>query len=138
MTLRNLFPRLATGAYILNSGLSKRDVDEDTAAGLHGMAAGAYPFLKNMDSEQFAKMLSTGEIAVGTMLLVPFVPSGLAGAALTGFAGALAGLYMRMPDWRQEGSVRPSQQGIPFAKDVWMLGIGLGMLAEALVSNKRE
>ena len=43
--LRHLPVRIATGAYILNSGLSKRDADEAAARGMHGMAVGTYPFL---------------------------------------------------------------------------------------------
>lgn len=132
MNLRDLFPRLATGAYILNSGLSKRNADQQTAEGLHGMAAGAYPLLENVDPPQFTKLLSTSEIAVGTVLLTPFIPSGLAGAVLTGFAGGLVGMYLRTSGLREEGSLRPSPQGIPIAKDFWMLGIGLGMVAAAL------
>jgi hypothetical protein len=136
MKLRDLFPRLATGAFILNSGLSKRDADKETADGLHGMASGAYPALRSMEGPQFAKMLSTGEIVVGTALLAPFVPSGLAGGLLTGFAGGLVGLYLRTPGLREEGSLRPTPQGIPIAKDVWMLGIGLGMLVDALSEDR--
>ncbi len=32
---------------------------------------------------------------------------------------------------RREGSVRPSQQGTAIAKDVWLLGIGLGLVADS-------
>ena len=41
---RHLPPRLATGAFILNSGIGKLSADEATAAQLHGFAAGTYPF----------------------------------------------------------------------------------------------
>ena len=44
--------RLATGAYILNSGLSKRDADEETAKGLHGFATTAYPEFQDTPPEQ--------------------------------------------------------------------------------------
>jgi hypothetical protein len=37
--LRHLPGRLTTGVFIVNSGLSKRHADDDTAAALHGMAA---------------------------------------------------------------------------------------------------
>jgi hypothetical protein len=33
---------------------------------------------------------------------------------------------------RREGSLRPTEQGIPLAKDVWLLGIGAGLVAEEL------
>ncbi|MBW8484764.1 hypothetical protein [Actinomadura parmotrematis] len=124
--------RIATGAFILNSGLAKARADKETAQGVHGMASGTYPFLGSQDPERFTALLSKAEIAIGAALLVPFVPSLAAGAALTGFAGGLLGLYLKTPGMRQEGSLRPTQQGIPLAKDVWMLGAGLGLVAEEL------
>ncbi|GAA3226130.1 MULTISPECIES: hypothetical protein [Nonomuraea] len=130
------FPaRLAAGAVILNSGLGKVDADEQTAAGLHGMASGTYPFLRDMDPVAFAKLLSRSEIALGTALLAPFVPSLLAGAALTGFAAGLLGLYLKTPGMRREGSLRPSEQGIALVKDVWLLGIGLSLVVEELIDR---
>jgi len=133
----DIAPRVATGAFILNSGLSKRNVGPEHAAGLHGMASGAYPFLGKMEPEQFAKLLSAGEIALGTALLVPVVPTALAGAALAAFAGGLVGLYLRTPGMRKEGSLAPTQQGTVLAKDVWMLGIGLGFVADALANRRK-
>ncbi len=108
---RHLPPRLATGAFILNSGLGKRHADEATAAGVHGMAAGSYPFLGSLEPKTFTKMLSTGEIALGTALLLPVVPTALAGVALMAFSGGLVGLYLRTPGLREPGSLRPTQQG---------------------------
>jgi fructose-specific phosphotransferase system IIC component len=125
-------PRLAAAAIILNSGLSKAEADEQTAIGLHGMACGAYPFLRRLDPVTFAKLLSKGEVALGTALLLPFVPSLLVGAAVTGFAAGLLGLYLKTPGMRMEGSLRPSQEGIGVSKDVWLLGIGLGLVMEEL------
>ncbi|MER7503434.1 hypothetical protein AB0L05_20460 [Nonomuraea pusilla] len=130
--LHQLPPRLATGAYILNSGLGKARADAETAASVHGMAANVYPFLGKQDPVAFTRLLAKGEIAVGAALLVPFVPSLVAGAALTGFAAGLLGLYLKTPGLRQEGSLRPSQAGIGIAKDVWLLGIGLGLVLDEL------
>ncbi len=132
---RRLPGRLATGAFILNSGLAKWSADEETAAGLHGMAVGTYPFLAGIKPTDFARMLSVGEIAVGSALLLPVVPAWLAGSALTAFSGGLLGLYLRTPGLRKEGSLRPTQQGIPLAKDVWMLGVGLSLVADAVTSR---
>jgi hypothetical protein len=136
--LADLAPRVATGAFILNSGLGKRNVDPEHAAGLHGMASGTYPFLGKMDPQQFAKLLSAGEIALGAALLVPVVPTALAGAALTAFAGGLIGLYLKTPGMRKEGSLAPTQQGVGLAKDVWMLGIGLGFVLDAVSDRKKD
>lgn len=129
--------RLATGAFILNSGIGKWSADEETAARLHGMAAVAYPFLRNTKPADFAKLLSAGEIALGAALLLPVVPAALAGAGLTAFSGALLGMYLRTPGLRREHSLRPSQQGVPLAKDVWMLGVGLGLLADAITDRRQ-
>ncbi|MEU2671982.1 hypothetical protein ABZ622_24550 [Streptomyces sp. NPDC007164] len=125
---RDVPPRLATGAFILNSGLGKLNADAETAQGVHGMACVAYPFLKKIDPERFTRLLAWSEIAVGGTLLAPFVPTRLAGLALTGFSGGLVGLYLRVPGMREPGSLRPTQNGVPLAKDFWMLGIGLGFL----------
>lgn len=133
--LRRAPGRLAAGAFILNSGLTKRRADEQTAAMLHGTATTTYPFLGKLAPEEFTRLLSTGEIAVGTALLLPVVPAFVAGAALTGFAGALLGLYLRVPGLRENGSLKPTQRGTAMAKDVWMLGIGLGLVADALTSR---
>jgi len=126
---RNLPLRLATGAFILNSGLGKRDVPPERAAGLHGMAAGAYPMLSGVEPARFARTLSTAEIAIGACLLAPIVPPRLAGLLLTGFAGGLVGMYLRTPDLHEPGSIRPNANGTAIAKDVWMLGAGLSLLA---------
>jgi len=136
--LQHMPARVATGAMILNSGLSKRGADEATTGMLHGMAAGTYPFLQKIPPQQFTRLLSAGEIVLGTALLLPVVPTGLAGAGLAAFAGGLLGLYLRTPGMREEGSLRPTQQGLGIAKDVWMLGIGLGFVVEALVRDRDE
>ncbi|SDH12093.1 hypothetical protein [Klenkia brasiliensis] len=137
ITPAEIAPRLATGAFILNSGLGKRHADEATAAGLHGFASGAYPFLQKTTPASFAKTLSTAEIAIGVALLTPFVPTAVAGAALTGFAGGLLGLYLRTPGLTKPGkSVAPTQDGLPVSKDVWMLGIGLGLLTQAAAARR--
>jgi hypothetical protein len=128
-------PRLAAGVVILNSGLSKRDPDDATVATLHGMAAGTYPLLHRVPPRRFVRLLSTSEIALGAALLLPVVPTALAGAGLTAFAAGLLGLYLRTPGMREEGSLRPTQQGTALVKDVWLLGIGLGFVIEAVAGN---
>ena len=138
MRLSHVPLRLATGAFILNSGLSKRGIEQAHAEGLHGAAKGAYPYLADMDPVQFADLLSKGEIALGSALLVPFVPSGLAGAALMLFSGGLLGMYLRTPAMRKEGSIAPSPQGNAVAKDVWMFGIGLSLVIDSLTRRRRR
>lgn len=120
--------RIATGAFIANSGLEKLNADADAAAQTHGMASGTYPFLADVPPEQFNRALAIGEVTLGSALLTPFVPGRVAGAGLSLFATGLLGLYVRTPGLRQEGSVRPSTNGIAIAKDVWLLGAGLSLI----------
>jgi hypothetical protein len=130
--LRQLPPRIAAGAFILNSGIGKLSADEATAAQLHGFAAGTYPFLKKVKPGDFARALAVTEIALGAALLIPVVPAAIAGAGLTAFSGGLLGLYARTPGMRKQGSPLPTQEGIPLAKDVWLAGLGLGLLIDDL------
>ena len=127
----SLAERVATGAFIFHSGLDKWNGPAEQAEGVHAMAAGAFPFLRSIPPERFLKMLAAGEVVTGALLLAPFVPNAVAGAALTGFSGSLLAMYARTPSLRKPGSVWPSPAGIPISKDVWMLGIGLGLLAKA-------
>jgi hypothetical protein len=53
----HLPPRLITGAYFLNAGLSKRGADDATAGQLHGFAAGTYPLLGKLDAKRFTGLL---------------------------------------------------------------------------------
>ena len=137
ITLSEIAPRISAGAFILNSGLGKRGVGPEAAAGMQDFAAGTYPFLKSVPPQQFAKGLATAEIALGALLLTPFVPTAVAGAALTGFSGGLLGLYLRTPGMTKPGrSVAPTQEGLPIAKDVWMFGIGIGLLTQGLLDRQ--
>jgi hypothetical protein len=133
---RDLPGRITTGAYILHAGLGKWHGDETRAKAMHGMAAGAFPVLHRIPPARFLRILAASEIAVGTALLVPVVPNGLAGAALTGFSGSLVAMYARTPALRKPGSIWPSPAGTAVSKDVWMLGIGLGLVADALTSRR--
>ena len=133
---RQLPLRLAAGSYVLNSGLSKWNADEVTAKQLEGFATGAYPFLAKVDPKLFVKALSASEIIIGATVLVPFVPSIIAGAALTAFSGGLLGLYLRTPGLREEGGLRPTEQGIPLAKDVWLAGIGASLVVDGLLGRR--
>ena len=119
--------RAATGAYVVHSGIDKlRNLDE-RAKGVHGLAAGAYPFLASVDPATFTKVLGACEVGLGVALLTPIVPSTVAGVALAGFAGALCTMYLRTPEMHEPHSPWPTEQGIAVSKDVWMLGIGAAL-----------
>ncbi|MBA4609586.1 hypothetical protein H1W00_13955 [Aeromicrobium sp. Marseille-Q0843] len=137
MKLSHVPLRLATGAFILNSGLNKRNLPPEAAAGLQGMATNAVPQAGDMDPESFGKALSKGEIALGAALLAPFVPSAIAGAALTAFGGGMIKMYLSTPGMTAEGSsFRPSQDGTAIAKDIWLVGAGLSLLISGLTPKK--
>ncbi len=130
MKLTHLPLRLATGAFILNSGISKMNLDKDTAGYMQGMAAKAFPQAGDMEPEKFGKILSAAEITVGAMLLVPFVPSKLAGLALAGFSGGLLTMYFKTPEMTEEDGIRPTQDGTAVAKDSWMAAIALALILD--------
>jgi len=69
---------------------------------------------------------------LGAALLTPFVPTIVAGAALTAFSGGLLGLYLQTPGMRKPGSLAPTQEGLTLAKDAWLAGIGLSIMLRGL------
>lgn len=129
--------RIATGAFILNSGLGKLHAEKETYEHLHAMASGTYPFLKNVPPVPFGKALAVTECLVGTTLLAPVTSDTLAGFALSAFSGGLVGLYLKTPGMRREGSVRPTQNGIALAKDTWLVGAGLTLLMSGRAQRRR-
>ncbi len=135
---RDLPGRITTGGYILHSGLEKWRGDEARAKAIHGMAANAFPMLKDIPPTRFLRLLAASEIVIGGALLAPVVPAAAAGAALTGFSGALLTMYARTPALRKPGSIWPSQAGTGVSKDVWMLGIGLGLTVGGLADLARS
>lgn len=136
--LRRLPLRLATGAFILNSGVGKLGLDDDGAAGLQSMAANAVPPVTSLPPGTFGKALAGAEIGLGAALLAPFVPTAVAGAGLTVFSTGLLTMYARTPGMHEEGSPRPTQQGTAIAKDSWLLGIGASLLIDAAVSRTKH
>lgn len=138
MDLTHVPLRAATGAFILNSGLSKLQADEETAVGLHGFASTAYPTFEQVEPKTFTKLLGAGEIVLGAALLTPTVPSTVAGLGLTGFGAGLLGIYTRVPGLRKEGSIRPTEQGLPIAKDAWLVGAGATLTLQGIFSSARK
>jgi hypothetical protein len=129
--------RLGTGVFILDSGLGKLSLDASAAAQTHGFAAGTYPMLGKVDPRVFVRVLAAAELTLGAALLIPAVPTGLVGLGLTGFSAGLLGLYLRTPGLRREGSLRPTEQGLGIAKDVWLLAIGAALVVDELTGRRR-
>lgn len=131
--------RVATGAFILNSGISKLGADEGTAQFLHGAGAATYPALfEDMKPKSFAQLLAYSEIAVGAALLAPTVSATAAGAALTGFGASMMGMYFKTPSMTLDDGIRPSQEGIAVAKDVWLVGAGLTLLSQGVLGAAKS
>jgi hypothetical protein len=105
---------------------------------MHGWASAAIPALGQLKPEVFVRLLSGTEVALGTALLVPVVPSALVGVGLVAFSAGLLTLYLKTPGMRQEGSVRPTEQGNGLAKDVWLLGTGLTLVFDDLDARRRS
>lgn len=132
MRLHHIPLRVTTGAFILNSGLGKRNLPAENAAALQDMAGNAFPFLKQMDAKTFGTFLSASEIGIGSALLIPIVPPFIAGAALTAFGGGMMTMYWRTPGMHEDGSPKPTQDGTALAKDCWLLGAGLTLLLDGI------
>lgn len=136
MKISHLPIRLAAGAFFLNSGVSKLGMGSEQAAGMRQMAAAGVPLLDKVDDQTFAKALPAGEIAVGGALLLPFVPSWLAGLGLTAFSTGLVNMYLRTPGMTQGDGIRPTEQGIGLAKDIAFLGIGATLVLDSVFGRK--
>jgi uncharacterized membrane protein YphA (DoxX/SURF4 family) len=138
MRLSHLPLRLATGAFLLNDGLSKRSLATEAASGLDGVATPAFPQAPDLSPGTLGRALTVGEVAVGAMLLTPFISPVVAGAALTAFSGAVLRMWWVTPGMHAEGSPRPSQEGTSKAKDVWLLGSGLALVLDGVGDSARD
>ena len=122
--------RLATGAYILNSGVTKLKLDPEGASALQDMTANALPQAKQLPPETFGKAVAAAEIGLGAALLAPFMPTKLVAAGLTAFSGGLLAVYAKTPGLTEADGVRPTSAGTTMAKDVWLGAIGLALLLD--------
>ena len=126
--ISNAALRLVSGAFILNTGIGKLNLTPENAAGLQTSAQRVFPSLGKMEPEQFGNYLSFSEIALGTLILTPFIPSRLAGLALGAFSGGLIATYLRAPGMTEPGSIRPTAAGTAMAKDFWLAGIAAALI----------
>jgi hypothetical protein len=138
MRLSHLPLRLATGAFLLNSGYNKRGLDAGSAAGLQGMASSALPQVAKMPPQQFGSVLAGGEMALGALLLAPFVSPVVAGAGLTAFGAGTLQMYRKLPGMTEPDGIRPTADGTAIAKDVWMTAIGLALVVDGLIDGTRR
>lgn len=130
--------RVATGAYILNSGIGKLKAGDEEAEQMHGWAASVYPIVEDVKPRDFSRYLGYGEIGLGALLLLPTVPSAVAGGALAGFGAALTGLYLNTPGMTKDDGIRPTAEGTGLAKDVWLVGAGLTLAMQSFLSGTKH
>lgn len=131
--------RLATGLFMLNSGLSKQNIPEEHARSLTDFAGSAFQPVAETAPKQFVAALSATEVTIGSALLaMPFVSPLLAGLSLLGYSGGLNWLYIKTPSLHEPGSLRPTQEGIPLAKDFWMTAIGAALVIDSLTSGRKS
>lgn len=130
--------RVATGAYILNSGIGKLKAGDEEAEQLHGWTSSVYPVFKDMKARDFTKLVAYGEIGLGAALLFPKVPSAVAGAGLAAFGVGLTGLYLNTPAMTKDDGIRPTPEGIGVAKDVWLVGAGLTLATQSFLSGTKH
>lgn len=128
ISIANAALRLVSGAFILNSGINKLRIDEASAAGLQQMASNGVPQLGKLEPAVFGKVLSISEISLGSALLLPLVPSRLAGIGLGAFSGVLLSSYLRTPGMTESDGVRPTADGTALAKDAWLAGIAVALI----------
>lgn len=130
MKLSNIPLRAIPGAFIVNAGLGKLGMDAESSKGLQDFAATGIKELKQLPSDKFGQIIGASEIAVGGALLAPFVSNRIAGAGLTAFGAGLLTLYFGDDDNTLDDGIRPSEQGLPLAKDSWLLAAGLTLLLQ--------
>ena len=121
--------RIPTGAYILNAGLGKFNLDKEGAEGLRDMSTDGVPALGQVEAENFATGLATAETALGAALLCPLLPNRLVGLGLTAFGAGLLSMYFGGDQYTEDDGIRPSDAGKAIAKDSWLVGIGLALAA---------
>lgn len=138
MSIIQLPIRLTAGALVLNSGLGKRQIDDEQAEALRDMAATGVPYFKNMEPAQFKKFLVSSEVGIGAALLIPKVPGWLAGGALTAFSAGLMSMYVNIPAMTKSDGVRPTDEGLSLAKDVVMLGAGAALVLDSAANTTKR
>lgn len=127
-SISNAALRLVSGAFILNTGIGKLSLPPEHAAGLQASAQRVVPQVSTWTPEQFGSRLAYSEIAVGAVVLAPFVSSRLAGLVLGAFSGGLVATYLKSPGMTEADGIRPTAAGTAMAKDFWLAGIAVALI----------
>src|SRR5690625_7569769 len=59
----------------------------------------------------------------------------MAGTALSAFSADMLNMYLNTPCMTQDDGVRPTQEGTPVAKDIWMFGAGASMIIDSMLNT---
>ncbi|WP_030015269.1 MULTISPECIES: hypothetical protein [Micrococcales] len=137
-SLSNAALRAIPGAFIINSGLGKLNLDEQSAGYMQSMAAKAFPAVKDLDAATFGKALAYSELAVGGTLVAPFIPTRVAGLALGAFAGGMLAMYFKTEEFTLEDGIRPSQEGTAVSKDSWLAAIAIALIVQSKGKKKSK
>lgn len=137
-SLSNAALRAIPGAFIINSGLGKLNLDEQSAGYMQSMAAKAFPAVKDLDAATFGKALAYSELAVGGALVAPFIPTRLAGLALGAFSGGMLAMYFKTDEFTQEDGIRPTQEGTAVSKDSWLAAIAIALIVQTKGKKKSK
>lgn len=124
--LRRAPLRLTTGALVINSGISRFTVSDETSATIQHTAARYVPQVERIKPDLFSKLLAAGQVAVGSALLLPIVPSYAAGLGASLLGGSLAAAK-----WRTHGSRLSTD-------DLLMAGTGVSLLLDSLTASAHD
>jgi hypothetical protein len=136
--LRRAPLRLSTGAFVVNSGISTFNADDQAAKKLQANAARLVPQVERMDPRTFAKALAAGEVTLGAALMLPVVPAAVAGLGLSAFAASLLATQRPTNGQHADGTSEPPAPATPTATDAWMLGAGVSLLLDALTTPAHD
>ncbi len=129
--------RLTTGAFVLNSGVSTFNANEEKIQRLHASAVSVLPQVARLKPRTFAKALAAGEVTLGTALMLPIVPPAIAGLGLSAFAASL--LAARQPASAQQAAAPgETSSAVPGATEAWMLGSGVSLVLDALTTPAHD
>ena len=128
--IATFFTRVIPGAFIANSGAGKIGMPAEASAGLQQYAATGVPLVKALPADKFGTILGVSEVALGAALAIPAIPNRVAGVGLTAFSAGLLSLYFANPENTKADRIRPSDEGLSLSKDIFMLSLGVGLIAQ--------
>lgn len=136
--IATFFTRVIPGAFIANSGAGKIGMPAEASAGLQQYAATGVPLVKALPADKFGTILGVSEVALGAALAIPAIPNRVAGVGLTAFSAGLLSLYFANPENTKADRIRPSDEGLSLSKDIFMLSLGVGLIAQGDEKKKES